>query len=142
MGHNTDYRRNIPILTEVRRGEEGADFLQIIKKRKVANLGGGGWRETSGTIGRSSGLTLGGDGGKVGSGRGRRGGRGAGAWASPSPRGCSHPAEPAHSIPSPANTYHLKPSSLCLPNISSIFYSARSSFLLSSPCLSATCHNL
>lgn len=70
-----------------------------------------------------------------------RAARGAGAWASPSPRSRSHPAERAHSIPSPANTYHLKPSSLCLPNISGIFYSARSSFL-SSPCLSATCHNL
>jgi hypothetical protein len=31
------------------------------------------------------------------------------------------PVEPADCISSPANTYHLKPSSLCLPNISSIF---------------------
>lgn len=82
------------------------------------------------------------------SGRRRRGGRrglgrlGSGDPDLPIPPPPLPPGRPSDSISSPANTYHLKPSPLCLPNISSIFDSARRSFLLSSACLSATCHNL
>lgn len=142
MEHHTGSQRNIPVLPEVQRetepGEEGesVDFPAWIRKTQVGRRG---WREPSGKVGRSSGWTPGGGGGEV---AGVSGGAGSGDPDLPIPAPPLPPGRPSDSISSPANTYHFKPSPLCLPNISSIFDSARRSFLLSSACLSATCHNL
>lgn len=142
MEHHTGSQRNTPVLPEVQRetepGEEGKvqASLRGVGKRKVAKLGGAAGANL---LGRSVAAVAGGGGGEV---AGVSGGAGGGDPDLPIPAPPLPPAGPADSISSPANTYHLKPSPLCLPNISSICDAARRSFLLSSACLSATCHNL
>lgn len=147
-GHKEVYRMNIPEVQKETDRERGARPLPAYNlKHKVTNLGRGGWLIScddrwGAVVTRLSEAVESGSPWWL---------QGAGSAGPPSPsllpagRHCAAPAPDGRSrdsISSPANTYHLKPSSLCLPNLSSICDATRRSLLLSSPRLSATCHNL